>query len=84
MKVRSNQQLNLEDFFSRLTFSTLIDDFSDKENHMFRAQDAHQFPTSSAAGPMSGAVQVSICEAFDKIWNAPEDSAFIGRVCSTE
>jgi hypothetical protein len=80
MKVRSNQQLNLEDFFSRLTFTTLIEDFSDKENHMFRAQHAHQF----TAGPITGAVRVSICEAFDKIWNAPEDSEFIERVCSTD
>lgn len=84
MKVRSNQQLNLEDFFSRLTFTTLIEDFSDKENHMFRAQHTHQFPTGAVVGPMTGAVRVSICEAFDKIWNAPEDSAFIERVCSTE
>ncbi len=75
MKVRSNQQLNLEDFFSRLTFSTLIEDFSDKENHMYMAQHAHQFAETNAA-----AVRVSLCEAFDKIWNAPEDSIFIGRL----
>lgn len=56
MKVKGNHQLNLEDFFSRLTFSTLIEDFSDKENNMFMAQHQHQFAPPTTSNKM----QVSI------------------------
>lgn len=61
-----HQPLNLEDFFSRMTFTTLLEDFSDKENHMYRAQHNHQFSMNIA-----DKVQISLSEAFDRIWNAP-------------
>jgi|JI6StandDraft_1071083.scaffolds.fasta_scaffold07725_14 hypothetical protein len=81
MKVRNSslqhQPLNLEDFFSKMTFTTLLEDFSDKENHMYRAQHEHQF-----TGDASEKVQISLSDAFNKIWNAPEDSGFIQKIIS--
>jgi hypothetical protein len=58
-----------------MTFTTLLEDFSDKENHMFRSQHDHQFIDMSVVK-----TPISLSEAFDKIWNAPEDSGFIRKI----
>ena len=71
--MRRKNEIEPEDFFTSLSFSTLIGELTDKESMPY---------TSFEPIPHPGKNKVRISNDFERVWNAKEDQHLINRIFS--